>query len=315
MIPIADWFMECEALDDAITKTIEANASLSLDVKTFYCPPDDVFKWYREKSEDFVINLDASQYDASVGSSEIDWFWDRMAGDYPWLRIVKEYNKKASIVVPQPLILYRKVVKFGLMATDGGQKSGEKNTNLLDGITNFEDTAESFEAARVYRTLKSAVVNGDDESVLLSEHLTRNKILQICEKSRRTLNPEKFSIGRFLFNSKWYMDKDLYTRPVFRALNSTMFTERFSDPLQAGKEYQEIAIVQIMKDIEHHPWADKVYSLYRKHLKYHISQFDDSRLMEAANQFLLNNSWDPEFEDLTAKSFIRLLRSTPYGKG
>uniref|UniRef100_A0A2V0RK69 RdRp catalytic domain-containing protein n=1 Tax=viral metagenome TaxID=1070528 RepID=A0A2V0RK69_9ZZZZ len=295
------WMIECEAFDSALTYTIEAAGKADTDIFVFYTEPSKLQEWTRNhySSVNQWVNLDASQFDASVTASEIKQMVEYFCGNYEFKELVKEYLVSAALVMPE-----------GDLTRSGGQPSGSKTTNLFDGFCNVFDVIESFKRYKLDRFIQCICVNGDDITIGLDTKLTKDNLEKISQASRRNIHPDKSVTGEYLWNSKLYVDESLMTRPVFRVLNSLMFSERMKSSVYGSKEYIEIATAQQLMDIEQHPFGPDIIKAVAGISKYHISSMPDEQLQEAAEAYLDAHSWkEGEVSDMLSS-----IRSSTYGQ-
>jgi hypothetical protein len=297
------WLIECEAFDDALSLTIEAvNNDVGNKIFVFYTEPSKLKEWTASNWSEVVqwVNMDAEQFDASVTASEIAQMVEYFAPTYEFKELVKEYLIHASLVMPE-----------GDLSRDGGQPSGSKTTNLFDGFCNVLDMIEAFARYKLDQYIVCVIVNGDDITIGLSTKLSKENLEKIGHQSRRTINADKSVIGDYVWNSKWYIDGDIITRPVFRVLNSIMFSERMKSSIYGSREYIEISTAQQCADIEAHPWGPEIVKAIAGISKYHISSMSDDQLSEAAEAYLDAHSWK-EGEDVNG--LLSRLRDSLYAQ-
>ena len=302
MVPISTWYMECEALDDALSVTQDKTQNLD-EIFVFYTPPEMMAKWVSKYYSSVTqwVNLDAEQFDSTVAASEIRQMASIFFGNYEFSEILEEYLVNASLVMPE-----------GDLTRNGGQPSGSKTTNLFDGYCNVGDVIASFHRFNLDRFIECILVNGDDITVGLSTKLTSDNLEKIAHYSLRNIHPEKSVMGDYVWNSKWFVDGEIITRPVFRVLNSLMYSERQKLAIFGSKEYVELATSQQLKDIENHPIGDFVIKEVAKVTKYHISTMTDEQLMPAAEAYQDAHSYQ---EWMTPERIIDQARSSRYAQG
>jgi hypothetical protein len=297
------WLVECEAFDDALSMTIEAvNAGTGNKIFVFYTEPSKLQEWVTNNWSGVVewVNLDAEQFDASVTASEIAQMVEYFAPSYEFKELVKEYLIHASLVMPE-----------GDLTRDGGQPSGSKTTNLFDGFCNVLDIIEAFARYKLDRYIVCILVNGDDITVGLSTKLSKENLEKIGHASRRNIHPDKSVVGYYVWNSKWYVDENLLTRPVFRVLNSIMYSERMKSSIYGSREYIEISTAQQCMDIENHPYGPQVIEAIAGISKYHISTLSNDELQQAGEAYLDAHSWK-EGEDVNG--MLSRLRESLYAQ-
>jgi hypothetical protein len=296
------WLIECEAFDDALTKTINKANDIQSRVFVFYTEPSKLKEWYQRYSSEVVewVNLDAAQFDSTVTASEIAQMVEYFAPGYTFKDLVSEYLIHAALVMPE-----------GDLTRDGGQPSGSKTTNLFDGFCNTIDIIEAFRRYKLDRYIVCIVVNGDDITIGLKTRLTKDNLTKISHASRRNIHEDKSVIGEFVWNSKWYVRENVLTRPVFRVLNSLMYSERMKDSIYGSKEYIEIATTQQLSDIEEHPYGAEIIKAVANITKYHISGMSDEQLAPAMEAYQDAHSWK-EGEEVS--DALSRLRGTAYGQ-
>lgn len=303
-VPGHIWQLQCEAVDSALSATVEA-VNPKMDIFVFYTEPSKFKEWYanvESKCSEF-INADATAYDTTVEGVETDYTLDFMCSGYEFVNLLKEYERKCFLMTPE-----------GDITRDGGKGSGMKTTGYGNSITNCQDRNESYVKAKLDGYLIGFGVNGDDITDAVTTKLTKHNIEQISKFSRRTLNVDKFIVGDFVWNSKWYIGQDrsgeiIMTRPIYRLLNSTMYSERQKNAIYFSKEYTAIALAQQLRDVEEHPLGLDIAQLYRKYDKYHISEFSDEQLSPAVDAYLDEHNY---LEGLDTKSFLGPLRKSVY---
>jgi hypothetical protein len=86
MVPVSIWYMECEAVDDALSRTQES-INENLDVFVFYTPPETMAKWVRTHFSQAVqwVNFDATNFDSTVAASEMRQMADFFFSDYEYV--------------------------------------------------------------------------------------------------------------------------------------------------------------------------------------------------------------------------------------
>jgi hypothetical protein len=304
-VPGHIWQLYCEAVDSALTATQEA-IDPKMDIFVFYTEPSKFKEWYAniESNVTEFINNDATAYDTTVHGVETDYTLDLLCPDYEFIELLKEYEKKSSLMTPQG----------DVEREEGGKGSGMKTTSIGNSLTNGQDGNECYEAAKLDKYLEGFALNGDDRTDAVSTKLTTHNIEQIAKFSRRTLNTDKFVVGDFVWNSKWYIGQDrsgeiIMTRPVYRLVNSTMFSERQKNAIYFSKEYTALALAQQLQDVEEHPLGLDIAKLYRKIDKYHISEFSNDAMSEAVDAYLDEHNW---MEWIDGKTFLSSVRNTVY---
>lgn len=304
MIPTQMWLLESEAYDSGISITIEENRGESKDVKLFYCRPEEFHNWWKSRvsNSSCWISTDWSYFDTAVRGNELEAGIEYFCSNYEYASLLRLYARKAAIVMPRSDI-----------QRDGGMLSGRKSTNLEDGFHNGEDTAESLERVGLFKFAESFGINGDDQVVGFSTKITTRNLEQIGKYSRRDLNPGKCQIAPdWIWFSKWYMDENIMTRPVFRVLNSLMFKEREINLMDEGfKVYVAISRAQIISDCEQHPLSDVLISEMAKIEKYPLTTFEDGELIEAAELYLQQHNWRAEWT-ASPRDLVDTLKSTKY---
>lgn len=302
-VPIHIWQLECEAIDDAITRTISANKNMVKQVKLFYDTPEGVHKWVKHFYSEvkFWMNVDASQYDSTVQQHELASCVEYFAGEYELARLLAEYLSYSSLVMPERDI-----------NRSGGMPSGSKFTNLGDGWTNVNDIMESLHVMKLDRYVVCVLVNGDDISIGFNTKLTDANMGKLAKLSRREINPAKSVVGQYVWNSKWYADDNIITRPIGRVLNSMAFKEHQSDPITGSKEYVAISIAQQLKDVELHPMGSEFIKEVHKYDKYPIAKFTDKELIDAATTYVEDHGWRDDIQ--TPQELIATVRSSVYQK-
>jgi hypothetical protein len=303
-VPGHIWQLQCEAADSALSATVEA-VNPKLDVFVFYTEPSKFKEWYAniESRVSEFVNADASNYDVTVQRVETDYTLDFMSRDYEFVELLKSYEGECSLMTPE-----------GDITRNGGKGSGMKTTGYGNSITNVQDRNEAYTKAKLDGYIEGFGVNGDDITDAITTKLSEHNLEQINKFSRRTLNTDKFIVGDFVWNSKWYIGQDrsgeiVMTRPIYRLVNSTMYSERQKNAIYFSKEYTAIALAQQLRDVEEHPLGLEVAKLYRKYDKYHISEFSDSQLSEAVDAYLDEHNY---LEHLNAETFLGPLRDSVY---
>lgn len=286
-LPGQQWYIECECIDDAISSTVES-ISTGQKIFVFYTERSVFQEWVTNNWSNVVqwANLDAANFDSSVTASEIKQMVEYFAPNYEFKDLVSEYLVHASLVMPE-----------GDLPRDGGIPSGSKTTNLFDGFCNILDILEALARYKLLKYVECICVNGDDISIGLSTRLTNENLEKIGSASRRNIHAEKSVLGDFVWNSKWYIDENLMTRPVFRVLNNMMFSERMKSAIYGSKEYIELAIAQQCEDIEQHPFGEQIIKSVAGISKYHISTMTNEQLLPAAEAYQDAHSWK-EGEDV-----------------
>jgi hypothetical protein len=205
------WLIECEAFDSALSMTIEAAGKADTQIFVFYTEPSKLQEWTKRFWSDVTqwVNLDATQFDSTVTASEIRQMVEWFAPDYEFKTLVQDYLVHAALVMPE-----------GDLTRSGGQPSGSKTTNLFDGFCNVFDIIEALARFKLDRFIQCICVNGDDITVGLNTKLSKENLEKISHASRRNIDPDKSVIGDYLWNSKWYVDENLLTRPIFRSIGT-----------------------------------------------------------------------------------------------
>lgn len=297
--PSSTWLLEDEAYDDGISRTIEENrGENNKHIKLFYCRPEEVSRWVKDSSSrvQHWANLDATQYDATVRASELAECIHHFAGDYEFADLLADYQIRASLVLSQ-----------GDLIRQGGMPSGSKITNLGDGWTNVADVLGGLERMKILRYLEAVLVSGDDISLGFSTKLTKSNINKLNRYSRRNINADKSMLREYVWNSKWYMDEDIMTRPVYRVINSMIFKEHQTNPITGSKEYVTIAFAQQVKDLEEHPLFEKLLPAFLAVNKYPLSSMGDDQIREAADHYV-DEHYNAQVH--TSDEFIKQLRES-----
>jgi hypothetical protein len=295
--------MECEAYDDGLTRTISENkGNVSNEIKLFYDDPQGIHKWYSNKSAKVIdwLNADASSFDASVGRSELADMVRYLGGSYRYSGLLADYLARASLVMPE-----------GDIVRNGGMPSGSKITNWGDSYANTRDGLEVIEELGISRYLEVILCNGDDISLGFTTKLNNEQLGKWDRYSRRNINAEKSIVGDYVWNSKWYIDNNIMTRPIFRVLNSLMFKEHQFNPITGSKQYVAVAVAQQLEDVAQHPLADELYKQIAKIDKYPLSSFTDEELIPYVEAYLDDHSWAADWMG-SPKNYIKKLRRTPY---
>lgn len=299
-IPAHIWHLESEALSSCIDNTIAAWHD-ELDISLFYTDPAHIHEWFKEcDSTTCWWATDAKQFDSTVQSCELAHAWHYLAGGYEYVDLLADYSAKSDIVMPS-----------GIFSRDGGMPSGSLITNIGDGLVNIIDALEVLDRMKLLRYLSKILVNGDDMSLGFSTKLTEDNLKTYQKYTRRVIEPDKSALThQSMINSKWYFDFDMYTRPIFRAINSLMFKEAESDPLTGSREYVAIARAQIMKDIEMHPYFDYFAGLMRKIEKYSWAEIEGSpRFKESVDKYVDSHDY---LATSTSDEFVSSLRKSRY---
>jgi hypothetical protein len=242
--PISYWLLECMAVDSALNNT-QSSISSDHDVFVFYTQPEEFGKWVRNRGDVVEwVNLDASQFDASVTASELEQVVKYFCPNFEFASLVTEYLQRADLLMPE-----------GIISRTGGMPSGSKFTNLGNGLVNVLDIINSFRRYKLDKFISGIAVNGDDITVGLTTKLEGSNLEKISHESLRTLSTDKSVLGNFVWNSKWYIDSEIMTRPIWRVINSTMYSERQKSAIFGSKEYIELALASQLLDIEGHPFV------------------------------------------------------------
>ena len=304
MEPISTWLLEVEAIDSAITATVEAISDQ--DIFVFYTEPSKFQEWAANRWSDVVewVNLDAEAYDTSVSATELEQLVNWFCGDYEFKELIIENLQSTQLALPN-----------GQMSRYGGMPSGTKFTNLGDGWTNTLDIIEAFARYKLDRYIECVAVNGDDITVGLTTKLKDANLKQIATASRRNINYVKTVVGDYIWNSKLFIGETrdgelLMTRPLERVYNSLCFAERQKDSIYGSKEYIELATASILQDVEQHPCGDQFIESVANQTQFHLSSMSDEDLVPAAEAYADINSWR-EWD--TPQVVIEHLRSTKYG--
>jgi len=303
-VPGHIWQLLCEAVDSALSATVEA-VNPKLDIFVFYTEPSKFKEWYaniQHKVTEFV-NCDASDYDSTVERVETDYTLDFMCKDYEFVSLLKSYEGECALMTPE-----------GDITRNGGKGSGMKTTGYGNSLTNCQDKHEAYCKAKLDKYLVGFGANGDDITEAVSTKFSKHNIEQISKFSRRTLNIDKFIVGDFVWNSKWYIGMDrsgeiIMTRPIYRLINSTMYSERQKNAIYFSKEYTALALAQQLKDVEEHPLGLDIAKAYRKIDKYHISEFSDEQMSEAVDAYLDEHNY---LEGMNSKSYLSSIRDSVY---
>ena len=299
--PGAAWYVECEAFDDGLTKTIDHDKEEKLNVKKFYERPEGIKSWVQEHWSNVVewVSFDATSYDVTVHGAEVSNSVRYLAGDFEYVDQLAEYITTASIVMPE-----------GDIHRVGGMPSGSKQTNYGDAYTNISDLEEVLRRLKLWRYVICILVNGDDITIGFSTRLSKPNLEKIKRYSRRDYNIDKFGQGRFVLNSKWYIDDSIMTRSIFRVINSMMFKEHQSNPISGSKEYIAVAIAQQLEDVREHPLGLDLAKQVKSHDKYPIETFDQQQLEEAHSAWFDDHIWIADWTD--PKEHLEQLRNGIY---
>jgi hypothetical protein len=299
--------LEREAADSAITNTQEAN-DMRNPIIVFYCEPSELKTWYGQFSSSVVcwVNLDATKFDISMTGEELESSCLKFYPNYELVGLLISYHQTASVVYPDGVIESRW----------GSIGSGSKTTNLFDGYANVMDILDSINKAGLLKYVVCILVNGDDITVGFSTWITESNLSKIAKFSRRTINVSKSVVGDYVWNSKWFIGENrsgeiLMSRPIMRVLNSIMYAERRKESIYGSKEYVEVALTQQLQDIEGHPHGEQVAKWIKDIDKYHISEFSDSQLSDAAEAYLDDHRWQT---DQTIGQFLGQLKDSMYAK-
>lgn len=309
MYPISSWYMESEALDSALDQTTIANQSDKLNIKTFYMNPVSeqrgLKSWMNAQSDVvYWMNGDASSYDTKVRTSELAAGWSYFASGYEQIQKLFLFSAYSSLVMPE-----------GDLLRNGGMPSGSKFTNLGDGWTNVLDYLEVLKKIDLYDHCQAILVNGDDITLGFNKMIDEDILNAIAKHSRRIQNPEKTKVRDWIWNSKWYCDGEIITRPINRVLNSLMFAESRMNPVNGSKEMIEIVLAMQLHDIEQHPLGPEVIDAIKLEDKYHISGMSDEQLIAAATAYLDDHSFMVDSGMFTdVNDFIRWVRSSLYAQ-
>lgn len=299
MVPTHMWLLQSEAFDSAINNTIEA-CSVKDEILVIYIDPRKIREWMDnfQSSVSCWLNLDAEKFDQSVTASENERTVNVFAPDYEFKDLLIEYANRADIILPDLII-----------SRNGGKSSGEKTTNLDDGYDNCQDILECLDKMRLLQYVVCILVNGDDITIGLSTKFTEKNLLKLSELSRRNINPEKSIVSQYIWNSKWYIDENIQTRPIFRVLNSLMFSERRKESIYGSKEMIEIINSQILEAVIEHPLGDYLIKEVASASKYHISTMSDEQIGEAVDYFVEDQAWR---QIDNRKEMIAKIRSSAY---
>lgn len=304
-LPVSQWYVECMAFDDCLTNTIKANGGVRNSIKLFYCKPEDIADWYKDQSSDVldIVNADASRYDSTVGAGELADSVRYLASEFEFANLVSDYLVGAKLILAE-----------GDVDRYGGMPSGSKCTNIVDGLTNVWDHLEALKRLGLHKYLRFILVNGDDISFGFATRISKENLDKWSRYSRRELNAEKSVVGEFVWNSKWYMDDKMMTRPFYRVLNSLMFKEHQSNPITGSKEYVAIATAQQLQDVSQHPLAYQIVPLIKKIDKYPIDSFTDVELYQAADAYLDDHNWQIDAGVSSASKLVKQLKSGIYAE-
>jgi hypothetical protein len=302
--PTSTWYIEGIAFDDGITLTIKANGGDSNRIKLFYCEPGEIHRWFQNQSSGVVcwVNIDATGYDRNVGASELAVAVQHLAGGYEFTNLVSDYIIRASLVMPA-----------GDIHRNGGQPSGSKQTNWGDALTNLLDHLEALSRLGLLKYLRCVLINGDDITFGFSTWVTAQNREKWARYSRREINPSKSHTGKFGWNSKWYIDDEIMTRPVYRVLNSLMFKEHQTNPITGSKEYVAIATAQQLEDLADHPLADLVLREVKRIDKYPVEAFTAKELRPAMEAYVDDHNWSVDWMS-TVDDRIQQLQTGAYAK-
>jgi hypothetical protein len=297
------WVLECEALDDSITKTIEQAQTLSKRFQQFYFDARAQLKEWMNKYSDRVtcwVYLDATRFDKDVQSSEISACWTYLAPQYPYLELLIEVGSHGEILMPE-----------GVVARKGGMPSGSKVTNMGDSIANVFDNLEILKRMRLDKYLECLLVNGDDITLGFSTRITKSNLEKWANYSRRDVSSEKsIMFDDALVNSKWYCDGTILTRSIFRAINSLAFKEREASALTANAIYVAIARHQILLDVEEHPLYEVLAKNLAKYEEYTLGQaMDDPRWSETLEYYIGAHDY---MGDLDPDQFVQEMKESRY---
>ena len=301
MIATHMWMLQSEAADSAIDNTVAA-VDLKFPILVLYVDPRNIREWYDNFNSKVTcwVNVDAESFNKSVTPEENRFTANYLYPDYEFKDLLIEHGNKSDIVTPD-----------GLVSRYGGIDSGRKTTNIDEGIDNINDLLEALAIMKLYKYVVCILVNGDDISIGLSTKFTQQNLLKLAELSRRSINAEKSVADEYLWNSKWYCDDDYLTRPVFRVLNSLMYSERRKDSIFGSKEMIEIITSQILEGVVDHPLGNQLIKLMAGITKYHISTMSDEQLGEAAERFLEDQAWR---QIIDKKEMLALIRSSEYAQ-
>ena len=297
--PTHYWHMECEAFDNAISKTVSNVQSRKDDVFVFYTDASIAQEWIASKSS--VVewaNLDAEQFDASVTAPELRQVVEYFAPNYFRKDLIAEYLIFADLIMPDEIV-----------SRSGGMPSGSKITNLGDGFVNVLDFYQAFERYKLDRYIECIMVNGDDISFGLSTRLSDENLEKISRSSRRKLNTAKVERGPFVWNSSMYCDGDIICATVGKVLNNTMFSERMKSAIHGSKEMIELKMSQQTKRIESNPIGPDIIKKLAEISKYSINSMSDEQLMPAA-QALETEDW----REVDAQGIIDKARKSLYAE-
>jgi hypothetical protein len=292
------------AFDDCLTKTVKATEVDKCELRLFYSEPSEVFSWYKDQQTDVldIVNADASRYDTTVGASELATAVRYLSGDFEFSDLVLDYLVGAKLILPE-----------GDVDRHGGMPSGSKCTNIIDGFTNVCDHLEALERLGLFKYLEFVFVNGDDISFGFSTRISKENLLKWARYSRRDLNAEKSVVGEFMWNSKWYVDDRMMTRPFYRVLNSLMFKEHQTNPITGSKEYVAVTTAQQLQDVAQHPLAYEIIPLIKHVDKYPIDSFTDKELIQAADAYLDDHNWQVDWMS-SPSMLVKQLKSGIYAE-
>ena len=301
MIPTHIWLLQGEAADSAINNTIE-NVSTKNEIMVLYVDPRKIREWYDNFSSAVTCwaNIDAEAFNKSVTPEENVATAEYFYPNYEFKDLLIEYSNRSDLLLPDRVI-----------SRYGGKDSGSKTTNLDEGYVNIQDLLEVFERMRLLKYVVCILVNGDDISIGFSTKITQANLDKMAEFSRRTINSSKSVADDYLWNSKWYCDDDYLTRPIFRVLNSLMYSERRKDSIYGSKEMIEIITSQILEGVETHPLGHSLIGLMASITKYHISTMSDEQIREAASYLLEDQAWR---QIKSVDEMIASIRSSEYAQ-
>lgn len=304
-IPCHIWYLECLAFDDSITSTIAESNKLSHKIQVLYFDARLHLKeWFLKFSKDVMtwVYVDSTQYDSSVQQCEIASVWHYLAPGFELTTLLADYAAKADLVMPE-----------GIVHRNGGMPSGSKGTNMGDGISNVGDTLEVLDRMGLLKYVVCILVNGDDITIGFSTVITEENLKKWAVYTRRRVSADKSLIlPDALWNSKWYCDEHITTRPIARALNSLMFKERESSALTANAVYVSIARHQILLDVEQHPCFEVLATELAKYEEKSWGDIkSDPRFEETVEYYISSHDY---MGDTAAAEFIQQIEGSRYAK-
>lgn len=97
------WLLECEAFDDAITRTVLQSQALDTDINTFYYEANDLKKYINSKfpSVNEWIGFDFTRFDTSNTASMIRKMVEYFCPNYEFRDLIVEYLNRALVIMPE----------------------------------------------------------------------------------------------------------------------------------------------------------------------------------------------------------------------